>query len=237
MIETQSKVNIVTIEVDNQMVVIQVQVGKNTIEDVLLDGGASVNIIIKKLRTKLGLPKPRLAPYHLTIIDQNMTKPLRTIKNLKIHIHGIPFVATFIVLQNSVVDSSYSMLLGRPWLRDGKVTHDWGNNVNTIQGNGIVKTILVYNKLGVETRRPRVFICYDLLEGLTYEEEYMIFETKPKLFSIGKITISNEIVSLLSVGVLEIRINEESNPKQGTSYHGAIEMVLSTIKNKIKMLD
>ncbi len=89
----------------------------------------------------------------------------------------------------------------------------------------------------METRKPRVFICYDLLEGLTYEEEYMIFETKPKLFSIGKITISNEIVSLLSVGVLEIRINEESNPKQGTSYHRAIEMVLSTIKNKIKMLD
>jgi hypothetical protein len=141
-----------------------------------------------------------------------MTKHLGIIKNLKIQIHGIPYVATFIVLQNSVVDSSYSMLLGRPWLRDGKVTHDWGNNVITIQGNGIVRTILVNNKLGVETRRPQVFICYDLLERLTYEEEDMIFETKPKLLSIGTITISNEIVSLLSVGVLEIKFNGGSNP-------------------------
>jgi hypothetical protein len=38
------------------MVVIQVQVGKNTTEDVLLDGGANVNIIIDNLIRKLGYP-------------------------------------------------------------------------------------------------------------------------------------------------------------------------------------
>jgi hypothetical protein len=38
----QFEINIVTIEVDNQMVVIQMQVGKNTVEDVLLDGRAKV---------------------------------------------------------------------------------------------------------------------------------------------------------------------------------------------------
>jgi hypothetical protein len=46
------------------------------------------------------------------------------------------------------------MLLGRPWLIDAKVTHDWGNNVITIQGNGIIKTISVNKKIGVETRWP-----------------------------------------------------------------------------------
>jgi hypothetical protein len=45
--------------------------------------------------------------------NQSMTTPLGIIKNLKIHIHGIPYVATFIVLQNSVVDSKYFILLGR----------------------------------------------------------------------------------------------------------------------------
>ncbi len=35
-------------------------------------------------------------------------------------------------------------------------------------------------KLGVETRRPQVFVCYDFMEGLTYEKEDLIFETKPK---------------------------------------------------------
>jgi hypothetical protein len=33
------------------------------------------------------------------------------------------------------------MLLGKPWLRDAKLKHDWGNNVIVVQGNGIIKTI------------------------------------------------------------------------------------------------
>ncbi len=46
-IKIHSEVNIIVIEVDNQMVVIKIQIGKNTIENVLLDGGANVNIITK----------------------------------------------------------------------------------------------------------------------------------------------------------------------------------------------
>jgi hypothetical protein len=72
------------------MAVIQIQVGKNIVEDVLLNGRTSVNIITKNLITKLGLPKVKLAPYHLITVDQSMTRPLRIIINLKIHIHGIP---------------------------------------------------------------------------------------------------------------------------------------------------
>jgi len=123
-IETHSRVHSIVIEVDNQMVIIQVQVGKNIIEDFLLDGKASVNIITQNLRIELGLPKPKPTPYHLIMAYQSMTKPLIIIKNLKIHIHGISYVATFIILQNSVLDFNYFMLLGRPWLIDAKVTHD-----------------------------------------------------------------------------------------------------------------
>jgi hypothetical protein len=32
------------------MVVIQVQVGKNFVEDIILDGGSKINIITKKLK-------------------------------------------------------------------------------------------------------------------------------------------------------------------------------------------
>ncbi len=51
-----------------------------------------------------------------------MSRPLGIIK--KIHIHGIPYIATFTVLKNSVVDFNYFMLLKKPWIRDAKVTHD-----------------------------------------------------------------------------------------------------------------
>jgi hypothetical protein len=58
------------------------------------------------------------------MVDQNMIRPLGVIRNLKTHIHGIPYIATFNVLKNNVVNFNYSMLLGRPWFKDAKVTHD-----------------------------------------------------------------------------------------------------------------
>jgi len=41
------------------------------------------------------------------------------------------------------------------------------------------------------------------------------------LISIGAITISKEVISLLNIEVLKIIINEESDPQQGTSNQGA----------------
>ncbi len=70
--------------------------------------------------------------------------------------------------------------------------------------------------MGVETRRPRVLVCYDLMEGLANEEEDFIFETKPKLLSIGTIILLEETILLLSAGVLEIISIEEFDPKEGT---------------------
>jgi hypothetical protein len=47
------------------------------------------------------------------------------------------------------------MLLGRPWLKDAKVTHDWGNNVIIVQGNGIVKKILVNKNWEQKPKGPK----------------------------------------------------------------------------------
>jgi hypothetical protein len=62
-VETHFKLDIAIIKVNNQIKIIQVQVGNNIVKDVMLDGGVSVNIITKNLRKKLGLPKPILAPF------------------------------------------------------------------------------------------------------------------------------------------------------------------------------
>jgi hypothetical protein len=64
--------------------------------------------------------------------NQTITKPLGLIKDLKIFVHGIPYIVTFVVINNNVLDFIYSMLLGRPWLRDAKVSHNWGTNIVTI---------------------------------------------------------------------------------------------------------
>ncbi len=74
------------------------------------------------------------------------------IRNLKIYVQNILYIIMFIVFQNNVVDSSYSML-GKPWLKDVKVAHDWGSNIITIQGNGTVRTIIITKHLRGEVRK------------------------------------------------------------------------------------
>ncbi len=98
----------------------------------MLDGSFGVNIITGQLRLRLRLPKLKLALYHLRMVNQTTTKPMGLIRNLKIYVHGILYIVMFTIFQNNVVDSSYFILLGRPWLRDTKGAHDWGSNIITI---------------------------------------------------------------------------------------------------------
>jgi len=88
--------------------------------------------------------------------NQIITKPLGLIRDLKIFVHGIPYIVTFIVIDSSVINFSYSMLLGCPWLKDAKVSCDWGTNIITIQRITMVKTITIAKKLGAQTKRPNM---------------------------------------------------------------------------------
>jgi hypothetical protein len=70
------------------------------------------------------------------MVDQSSTKSVGIIHDFKIHIHEIPYIATFTVMWNNVLDDNYSVLFSRPWLKNAKVIHDWGKNLITIENNG-----------------------------------------------------------------------------------------------------
>jgi hypothetical protein len=55
-------------------------------------------------------------------------------------------------------------------LKDAKVSHDWGINIVTIQGIGTIRTIHITKKLGVQTKRPKVLVCYDFHSRI-YDEK------------------------------------------------------------------
>jgi len=203
------KLTIASIAIDHQMVVIHVQVGKNFIEDVLLDGDSGVNIITEKLRVQLGLSKPKLAPYNLHLAYQTIAKPLGLIKDLRILVHGIPYVVTFTIIQNSLLNSSHFVSLSCPWLRDVKVSHDWGNNIITIQGAGTVKTILVTKKLEAPTKHLEILVCYDFHSKIFDKEEDLMFAIEQGLFSIGIIVIPtlvwlNQPIKLITSACLNL---------------------------------
>jgi hypothetical protein len=69
------------------------------------------------------------------------------------------------------------------------VSHDWGNNIITIQGIGIVKFVLVTKKLGAPTKQPKVLICYDFHLMISNEKKDLMFDTELGLFSIGTIVV------------------------------------------------
>jgi hypothetical protein len=96
------------------------------LEDVFLDDGCGINIITKQLKLRLGLPKPKPIPYSLRMVNQTSTKPMGLIHDLKIYVQDKCYIIVFIVVHNNVIDANYSMLLGKSWLRDVKITHDWG---------------------------------------------------------------------------------------------------------------
>jgi hypothetical protein len=140
--------------------------------------------------------------------DQTTKKLVGLIRDLKIYVHGIPYTTMFTILRNNVVNYSYSMLLGKPWLRDVKVAHEWGNNIVTIQGIGIIKTITITKHLGGEVKRPEVLLYYNYQNGIIDEKEDIIFVTKPKLFFIRTISLPKIIqyVKTTYVGIMDTNV-------------------------------
>jgi hypothetical protein len=85
------------------------------------------------------------------MVDQTIAKPLGLIKDLKIFVHGIPYIVTFIVINSNVLDSSYSMLFKHPWLKDAKVSHNWG----TIKGTDTVKNHTYYQETWYSNQKTK----------------------------------------------------------------------------------
>jgi hypothetical protein len=105
--------------------------------------------------------------------NQTIVKPKGLIKDLKKIVHGICMV-TFIVIQNNLLDSNYFML-NHPWLKDVKISHDWGSNTIIIKGINMSKTISITKNLRIYIMRFEVLVCYDFHYGIFDEEKDLMF--------------------------------------------------------------
>jgi hypothetical protein len=65
-----------------------------------------------------------------------------------------------------------------------------------------------------------MLLCYDYHNGITYEEEDIIFVTQPKLFSIGTINLPKTIqfMKTIDVGIMDIDV-KTSISKHGFEVH------------------
>jgi len=141
--------------------------------------------------------------------NHTLTQLTRLIPDLKIHIHGILYIITFIVMKNNILDVSYSMLLAPPWLRDAKVMHDWGNNLISIKDNGIVRTIIITKHLDSNTKCLKVLFCYDFVNGVIDKKEDILMVAKLDLFAIGTIILPK--LEILVVVVVDLQKSVSRN--------------------------
>lgn len=103
-----------------------------TVLDVVIDGGAGVNIMSDHTRRALGIHEVREAPFRVRMADQRIVQPLGMVEDISVRAEGLKFFVSFLILD---VGNSYSMLLGRPWLRLANALHDWKLNTLTIRNN------------------------------------------------------------------------------------------------------
>lgn len=91
----------------------------------ILDGGAGVNIITKRCLEKLGRPSMEVANLTVKLANGGLVKALGLLRNFKVkfldhHVHH-----TFAVMDFNDKPGSYEMILGRPFMREYHMAHDW----------------------------------------------------------------------------------------------------------------
>lgn len=88
-------------------------------------------------------------------------------------------IVTFMIMNYKVVDRTYSILLGYPWLWDAKIIHDQGTNMVMIEGNGAIKNIVISKQLNGYVKRSNVVVNYNFVEDITNEEKKVLLVSKP----------------------------------------------------------
>jgi len=72
----------------------------------------------------------------------------------------------------------------------------------TIQGNGTVQTIAMIKHPCINMKRPKVLLCFDYQNGITYEEKDLIFVSELELFSNGTTSLPLEILEVIVVSTI-----------------------------------
>ncbi len=49
------------------------------------------------------MSKSKPAPYNLKMANETITKPMGLIHDMKIYVHDMPYITTFIILYNNVI--------------------------------------------------------------------------------------------------------------------------------------
>ena len=128
-----------------QAVEIEATIVDKVLPRVLVDGGSGVNIMPVHTMEQLGLQITGPSPYVINMANHISEAPMGQITGCRMYAGGEVYTMTFQVLKMHTNRDSFSLLLGRPWLRATNATVNWGGN----------KPHIIY---GPEANPTRVYI-------------------------------------------------------------------------------
>ena len=131
----------IAVNLDPGTPMIDVIIRGTLIPNAQVDGGSSVNLMTKETMEILGLTGLLPTKILLKMADQHPVRPLGILKNVMTEVGEHRHSVHYIVFHIPNALSTYSILLGRPWLFDAKVRDDWGKGTLTI-GHGENKQVL-----------------------------------------------------------------------------------------------
>ncbi|KAL3683539.1 hypothetical protein R1sor_001561 [Riccia sorocarpa] len=153
--------------------IVDVHVGKHPVRNVLINGGSGLNLMGSQLMYQLGYSKLQPAPFWIGMANGAQVKPVGILRRIPIPVGGLRFKISCVVI--NMDNKEDQMLLGRPWMREAKMVHDWeSDEVFLRNGTATAKIRIKENDRGVECARiyvPRSIRGLDYINGITDDEE------------------------------------------------------------------
>ena len=122
-------------EGDDSNAVLPIVCKGNTILAVL-DGGAGVSIITKRCWEKMACPPMEVTNLTVKLANGGLVKALGLLRNLKMKVLDHHIYHTIAVMDFNDKPGSYEMILGRPFMREHSLVHDWSRNHVYLTLNG-----------------------------------------------------------------------------------------------------
>ena len=124
-VEQQSVATMTTQAVDMSAPTVEVEISDYFILEVLTDGGSGVNIMTYDIMQKLGLTHLEPIPFVIRLMDQRCIKPTGILRGSETMMSRLTFTIDYVVLHTLAAANAYPLLLGRSWLFQAKVVHNW----------------------------------------------------------------------------------------------------------------
>ena len=106
----------------------------HVLTDTIVDGGSSVNVLPEETWKKLRQPTLWPPKFQLLTADQHDIKPLGIMMAQPVTIGTQSFLLDFVVIL--LKRKGYDAILGRGWLIQARVRHDWKKNTLSLESKG-----------------------------------------------------------------------------------------------------